>query len=326
LKVLTPDMTRMKLDANPATVADWENGAWTGYENDFGIETDSGGYDTTISLQVTNEVVTPPFVLEPGITASWYDPSRDGEGFLIELLENDRAVMYWFTYDDAGNQDWYVAAGKVRGNYIEFPKLKRASGGVFGPGFDPGAVTRETVGSASFIWSGCDTGTMSYRIGTRHGRMQLSRITQLLGINCGPQPETTPVPNPEALPEHAYLSGSWYDPAHDGEGYLVEVLPDDRAVVYWFSYGPAGDRRWFFDKGHVVDGKLVFDNMRTTSGGVFGPGFDPDAVERAPWGTLELELDCNGGTATYSSSEEGFGAGVLNVMRLTSIDQFGCGQ
>ena len=107
------------------------------------------------------------------MSASWYDPSHDGEGFLLELLENNRAVMYWFTYDDDGNQDWYVASGKVSGNRIEFLKLKRVSGGVFGPDFDPGNITREVVGSASFIWSGCDTGSMSYRIGTRHGRMQL---------------------------------------------------------------------------------------------------------------------------------------------------------
>jgi hypothetical protein len=62
----------------------------------------------------------------------------------------------------------------------------------------------------------------------------------------------------------------------------------------------------------------------TTSGGIFGPDFDPDLVEYKPWGTLELNLDCTGGTATYTSSEEGFGSGTLNVVRLTSIDQLGC--
>ncbi|MGD9022050.1 MAG: M14 family zinc carboxypeptidase, partial [Lysobacterales bacterium] len=90
LKVLTLDMARMRLDANPASVVDWANGAWTGYENASGFESDSGGDDTTISLQVSSQPVEPPFVLEPGITASWYDPSRDGEGFLIELLEDSR--------------------------------------------------------------------------------------------------------------------------------------------------------------------------------------------------------------------------------------------
>jgi hypothetical protein len=319
LEFLAADMTAMNIDANPATVVDWSGGSWRRYEDADGDESDSGGVDGTISVQLSDEVVPPPFVLEAGITASWYDQDHDGEGFLIELLEHDRAVMYWFTYDEAGNQDWYVATGTVKGNRIEFPKLKQASGGEFGPGFDPEAVTREVVGSASFIWSACDTGTMSYWIGPRHGRMQLERVTNVLGLDCG-QPPMQP------LPEYAPLSGAWYDPTHDGEGYLVEVLSDGRAVVYWFSYDTEGNRRWFYDAGSVVDGRLVFDEMKTTSGGIFGPDFDPVSVERTPWGTLELDLDCNGGTATYNSTEEGFGAGVLNVTRLTAVDRLGCGQ
>ena len=316
-KLLTYDMTATVTDGNPGTIVDWENGSWARFENTVGNESDTGGFDSTISLQVTNEAVEPPFLLEPGITSSWYDPSRDGEGFLLELLEDDRAVMYWFTYDDDGNQDWFVASGKVAGNRIEFLKLKRVSGGEFGPGFNPDDVTREVVGSASFIWSGCDTGSMSYRIGPRHGRMQLQRITSVLGIECGQAPMTP-------LPETALLSGSWYDPEHNGEGYLVEVLDNDRVIVYWFSFDPEGNRRWFFDAGRVVDGKLMFDQMLTTSGGIFGPDFDPGLVERLPWGSLELDLDCNSGTATYSSNEQGFGSGVLNVIRLTSIDGLNC--
>ncbi len=319
LKLLTYDMTGSRTDGNPGTIVDWQNGAWIRYEDSTGVESIGGGYDSTLSLQVTNEEVPPPFVLEPGTTASWYDPSHDGEGFLIELLENNRAVMYWFTYDGDGNQDWYVASGKVIGNRIEFANLKQVSGGEFGPGFDPDNVTREVVGSASFIWSGCDTGSMSYRIGTQHGRMDLVRITRVLGVECG-QPRMDP------LPEQALLSGSWYDPSHNGEGYLIEMLENDRVVVYWFSFDTEGNRRWFFDTGQVVEGGLVFDNMRTTYGGVFGPDFDPNTVERIPWGTLELDLECSSGTASYNSIEEGFGAGALNLVRLTSIDQLNCPQ
>ena len=64
--------------------------------------------------------------------------------------------------------------------------------------------------------------------------------------------------------------------------------------------------------------------MLTTSGGIFGPDFDPETVVRAPWGSLELELECSSGTATYSANEEGFGSGVLHLVRLTSIDQLSC--
>lgn len=317
LSLQTTDMTNMRTDANPATVPDWENGAWKRYENTSLTEGDSGGIDATVSFQVTNETLPPPFLLEPGITSAWYDPKHDGEGFLLEMLSDNGAVMYWFTYDANGEQDWYIAAGEVRGNRIVFPELLRVSGGEFGPGFDPAKITEESVGSASFIWSGCDEGDMSYQIGAQHGRMQIIRISRLMGIDCG-QP-ILPPERPEGR-----LSGSWYDPAHNGEGYNVEVLIDGQVIVYWFSYDPAGKRRWFFGLGDIREGKLVFDDVLTSSGGIFGPGFDPSLVEYKPWGTLELNLDCEGGTATYSSTEAGFGSGTLNLERLTKIDQLAC--
>ena len=313
----TTDMTGMSTDANPATVADWDNGAWRRYEDHDGADTDSGGFDSTLSFQVTDQPVLPPFLLEPGITSSWYDPTHDGEGFLLEMLADNAAVLYWFTYNDIGEQDWYVAVGEVRANRIVFPELLRVSGGEFGPGFDPGNVTEEVVGSANFIWSDCDKGDMSYQIGAQHGRMQLTRLTRLMDIDCG-QPILAPIR------EEALLSGSWYDPGHRGEGYNVEVLINGQVVVYWFSYDPEGERRWFFGLGEIREGKLVFDEMLTSSGGIFGPDFNPDDVDFKPWGSLELDLTCEGGTATYSSIEEGFGSATLDVVRLTNIDQLPC--
>ena len=123
--------------------------------------------------------------------------------------------------------------------------------------------------------------------------------------------------------DHA-MTGAWFDPGHRGEGFLVEILDQNSALVYWFSYDPEGKRRWFFGLGEIREGKLVFDDMLTSSGGIFGPEFNPDDVDLKPWGSLELDLTCEGGTATYSSTEEGFGSGVLNVVRLTNIDQLPC--
>jgi hypothetical protein len=319
LKFRTSDMTAMRTDANPATVADWSDGSWLNYENESGVQTDSGGYDMNITYQLTNQAVAPPFLLEAGMTSSWFDRSHDGEGFLLEMLADNVAVLYWFTYDSNGAQDWYVMVGEVLANRIEFPNIYHVTGGEFGPGFDPDKITEEVVGSASFLFSSCDQGDMSYQIGLQHGRMQLSRITRLMGLDCG-NPQLPPIS------EEALLSGSWADPTHDGEGYNIEVLVNGQVVIYWFSYNPEGQRRWFFGVGEIVNGKLVFDNMQTTSGGIFGPDFDPQTVQFAPWGSLEMDLDCSGGTATYNSTEAGFGSGTLNVRRLTSIDQLNCPQ
>jgi len=257
------------------------------------------------------------FELEPGISAAWYDLSHDGEGFLMELLADGRAILYWFTYNGEGEQDWYIAAGEVNGRRIVFSELVSVSGGEFGPDYDPTKIVKTVVGSAAFTWTNCDEGFMDWFIDDRHDRQELVRLTNIMGIDCG---------SPQAAAEQpeAGLSGSWFDPTHDGEGYIVEMLSNGQPLVYWFSYDPEGKRRWFYGVGEVRDGKLVFDDLRTTEGGIFGPDYNPDTVTGSSWGTLELDIDCNGGTASYNSTEEGFGAGQLNVIRLSTLDGLNC--
>ena len=318
------DMTGIATDANPSTVARWEQGGWAGYEDSEGLDgTNTGGIDGSIELQITSENLGDPFVIEPGTSSAWFDPARNGEGFMLEILADNRAVMYWFTYNTEGAQDWYIAQGEIRGNRILFPELMQVSGGEFGPDFDPEKVTRTVVGSASFIFSSCDSGAMEWLIdedgdSRRHGRMNVTRITRVMGLECG-----RPMGPPE-IPE-GQLSGSWYDPTHSGEGYVLEVLIDRSVLVYWFSFDPQGNRRWFFGTGEILGDTMVFSDMFTTLGGIFGDDFDPESVEVNPWGSLELELLCDTGVARFTPSEEGFPAGTLDLTRITFLEGLSCG-
>jgi hypothetical protein len=322
-EILTSDMTGYPGDSNPATVARWENGAWSGYENTSGEDgTDAGGIDSTIQFLVTSEKPGDPFVVEAGTSAAWFDPERNGEGFILEILSSETALMYWFTYDSEGKQDWYIAEGEIQANRIVFPELVQVSGGEFGPGFDPEKVVRTVVGSASFIWASCGAGVMEWALNQegnkrQQGRMDLLRLSWVMGLDCGNGP--LPPERPEGR-----LSGSWSDPSHSGEGYVLEVMTNQQVLVYWFGFDNKGNRRWFFGTGEIVDDKLGFDEIFTTHGGIFGAGFDPTDISVEPWGSLELSLNCEGGTARYESSEEDFSAGELDVIRVTILDGLSC--
>jgi len=317
------DFSGARGDADPATVARWQNGAWSGYEDSDGNDaTDRGGADSTLEFVVTPDALGDPFVVEPGTSSAWFDPERNGEGFMLEILDENRAVMYWFTYDDGGDQDWYVADGEIRGNRILFPELLQVSGGEFGPGFEPDNVVRTALGSARFIWSSCNAGAMEWVIDQqgsvrRQGRMNLKRLTAIMGLECG---ETPASPAPEA----ATLSGSWYDPTHSGEGYVLEVLADQRALVYWFSFDSQGQRRWFFGTGEIFGESLQFNEMLTTNGAQFGPAFDPNDLELSHWGALQLDLGCDRGLATFEPTEPNFPAGTLDLVRLTRLEGLDC--
>jgi hypothetical protein len=326
LEISAFDMTGQRTDANLATVAHWDMGAWPGYEDSNGADlTDTGGSDKTIQLPLSSAPAAEPFVVEPGTSAIWVDRERNGEGFMLEILPGNRALVYWYTYNTEGAQDWYYAVGEVRGNRILFPELLQVENGGFGPDQDLEAVQNIVVGSASFTWSSCDEGVMNWTLDQqgdyRASRMNLERLTSLMGLPCT---SGQPIPEiPEQIPP-AQLSGTWADPTHASEGFSLEVLNATQAVVYWFSYGPDSERRWFYQLGVIQGNKLVFDELLTTQGPVFGEKNPLEALQQSPWGEVELELGCLVGTANYSSTEAGFGSGTHNLQRITLLDGFDC--
>jgi murein tripeptide amidase MpaA len=86
LEVSTPDMVGQQLDTNPATVVDWQNGAWINYEDTVGNpDSDLGGLDMSMRLlddgsDLYAPVVVPPPIIPPP------DNSTSGGGSLYWLL------------------------------------------------------------------------------------------------------------------------------------------------------------------------------------------------------------------------------------------------
>lgn len=318
ISIDTRDMVGLRTDANPATAVDWAQGSWQGYENALGEAGDVGGPDSQISVTLTDAALTSAFVIEPGISAAWFDPRRDGEGFLIEVLADNRAVMYWFTYDDQGRQRWFISTGEVRGNELYFADLLVAQGGLFGPDFDPDQVQLSSAGSASFLWRDCNTGSMRHNVQIRNQRQSLARLTNLTGLPCGGN--SSPVDPTSAA---ASISGSWFNPERSGEGFVVEALSDSRALVYWFTYDDLGNQVWIFSDGVLNGTSLTVDEALISSGGIFGQAFDPDQVVFETWGSLNFEFGCAAATVTYASPLAGFGSGAIELQRLTELSGLG---
>ena len=107
-----------------------------------------------VAFFVLTASITQAGVVEPGHSAAWYSPVRDGEGWIVEIHADDRALMTWFTYDEAGGQRWLIGEGEVvrdedDGDGILFSELYATRGGRFGDGFDASQVEREVVTAAS---------------------------------------------------------------------------------------------------------------------------------------------------------------------------------
>ncbi len=252
--------------------------------------------------------------LDGSYSGAWYDPDHNGEGFIVEVHENGQALVYWFTYTPDGEQRWMLGVGEVRGNSIVISELLRTHGGRFGDGFNPEDVTFAVSGSLSIAFLDCNNAILNYSVDNNGDHQNLIRLSEVHGHRCGKPAESLT----------ADLSGSWYDPAHGGEGFIVQQLSDELALVFWFSYTSTGEQAWMFNTGTIKNGGINVEQLLQTSGGRFGRSFEPATVIQSRWGYLAMQLDCNAGTATYDSSAADFSSGSQQLVPLTRLQHSGC--
>lgn len=313
LTIDTADMTGHRLDADPSTPVRFRTGFWRDYDSG-GDEPDEGGSDRTLELEVESSSEISIQAVDSGHTANWFNPGRSGEGWMLEILPDDRALAYWFTFDAEGNPRWLIGSGSIEGNRIEFPELIAASGARFGSAFDAEDIEFETVGSARMVFTGCQSGWYEYEAYDHHRTVDFQALTTTWATHCGP-PDI-----PTIIPDRALLSGSWYDPAQPGQGLTVQWLSSESMLLVWFTYDAEGRPYWII--GQSEEGStdpIVFPELLAIRGPAFGDAFDPDDAEQLVWGQAELTLACEQGLFEYEAMLEGFESGTLPLERLTEL-------
>jgi len=113
--------------------------------------------DVMLYLQ---EFESSDFQLTSGISGSWYDRDRDGEGFMIDIAAEGVVAVSFYTYDTTGNQLWLIGSGHVDGNTFEIA-FYSTDGAVYGDAFDPLDVNRHPWGTGTFMFDGCLIGSAS---------------------------------------------------------------------------------------------------------------------------------------------------------------------
>jgi hypothetical protein len=97
------------------------------------------------------------------------------------------------------------------------------------------------------------------------------------------------------IPVTGYLTGNWFDPAHSGEGMLIQVfdLPGttDKLLTFaWFTYGADRLPFWLFGSSRFAAGSrgpIVAETIYNSNGG-FAGDFGTAAATR--WGTVTFEF------------------------------------
>ncbi|MDX1606396.1 MAG: hypothetical protein R3202_09395, partial [Candidatus Competibacterales bacterium] len=270
---------------------------------------------TIVAALATGQVAKHEFPLPDGITGSWYDLERPGEGWIVEMLDDDRVLVAWFTYPPAGSdhdQAWLLGTGTVLNDVITIDRLQTFSGPRFGPGFDPDALEAVDWGSIILAYETCNLGELAYEGPMAWGSelRVIDRLTDIVDVPC----------TGEAPPAGASigLTGAWFDPDQVGAGLFFEELADGRLNAYWFTYDDQGQPAWMTGVGERAENEFVFETMFMPRGTRFGADFDPAAVVLEPWGRMVVSVpDCTGLDLDYESTVPGFGEGSLALVRLT---------
>ncbi|MEP6484250.1 MAG: plastocyanin/azurin family copper-binding protein [Rudaea sp.] len=122
-------------------------------------------------------------------------------------------------------------------------------------------------------------------------------------------------------------SGSWYDPQQSGEGFLVQVAPDNTLIAYWFVYTPDGTQQaWLVGSGSYTPGSNTATiEVLQVVGAKFPPNFDHNDLVATDWGKLTFTFtDCNHGTVSWDSKLPAYGIGSQPLTKIIGVDGATC--
>ncbi len=253
-----------------------------------------------------------------GQSGAFYDINRNGEGIFVQMLDDNSAVVYVFSYTPAGEQMWLLGVGEVTGNSIVFPDMLLPSGPSFGPDYDPAQLVFSDWGRMSVHWPSCavpqsDPGVMTFQSrDDAYGKVRVftGRLTQPVACEGAEQHE------------NAAWSGSYFLPEENGHGIVVEVLPDGSVVMIWYLYDETGKQRWVLGTGQLVGNRVEIADIRMPAGALWGDAFDPADVVDQVWGSAKLTFNsCSEMVVEYTSIQ---GERTMTMTRLVTLAGAAC--
>ena len=274
--------------------------------------------------------VLAPLWAGPAFSGTWFAPERSGEGISLQILDNGSALALWFTYPPAGaagQQAWiYAESGRVEGDRVIFDAAVTTRGPRFGAGFNPASLQAIPWGTIELRFSDCNTGALTYAgpAAWGSGSRTLTRLTSYAELECSGKRKLTSG-GTRAIEGLKQRTALWFDPAHNGEGWVAEELPDGRVQFFWYTYDQNGDQAWVLGVAPTSGDHLSIPDMYRPVGTNFGTAFNPSAVQRSDWGRVDLDFSsCNAGELRYQSSVAAFGAGTLRPVRVTKLAGTSC--
>jgi len=117
----------------------------------------------------------------------WFNPEQDGHGLNIIVLENNTMIIFWYTFDNEGNQIWLLGSGSFE-NDLATLSVVSTENGLFPPNFNAADVETTQWGSFEIEFDGCNQAEFRWmpNAGTEFtsGSMPMTRLAFNAGLTC----------------------------------------------------------------------------------------------------------------------------------------------
>lgn len=145
------------------------------------------------------------------------------------------------TVDVTGMQQAFLTGlGTISGNQLLVDTFT-TTGGNFGDNFNPDDIRNVYWGELLFEFSGCHSAIMSYQSNLSAGLVPFgsgSYQTNRLVMNASGR--VCDEIGYTQMEEASYMNGTFYGgPTREGEGFTIDYLNENQAIVTWFTYLPA---------------------------------------------------------------------------------------
>lgn len=195
---------------------------------------------------------------------NWYNPLRNGNGIELELTQNNRMGIIWYTFAEDGRPVWYLAVNTFTGRSWE-AELTRST-------LINGTTVRETVGTVYLAFDDSHNAVLAWTLNGEAGAEPFEFLEF------------------DRAPPLVDLTASWYPPEQSGWGSSI-VTQGDRAGATVFFFDNAGQPVWALvqQNGDTVD---TLRNVRFSTSTELCPGCEdrpsPPLTRQA--GTIELDF------------------------------------
>jgi len=252
-------------------------------------------------------------VVNNDVNGLWYDADLEGEGFNVITGEGGTIVFYYGS-SATGQRLWLISdllVGPITIGQDQEIVMYESTGGSFDM---PVASARglSKWGTLTMNFDDCDSGTVMLSGVDGDKTSHLTKLAAVPGTGCGGDQTA-----------EGELSGLFFDPALDGEGFNL-VVSGAGAVIFYYGFDSQGNRLWLIAgpiPSELVAGQSYdVDLYKADSGTYSAPTPSDQALVK--WGSLNLEVkQCNLMTYTMDTPD---GMKVSHSLRLASVVGVSC--